>query len=181
MSRKSKTNPLVDKSQLDSPLENETAFDSKDKLDTDVTTLPKVDKKAVDPFDGFVLVIEDGKALKLSPKTQNHVFYQLAKKEEDNSLYIRMSGNEGGGLHSKEWVSLNSILTLLDEMKDKPLKSTLLKPVFKGGSANNCGFMAAVLRCNEIGLLTQSEKSVFVHQLHTDYDNNKAKLLAMAN
>jgi len=133
-----------------------------------------------DVLEGFTLLIEDGKALKLSPKTQNHVFYQLAVKDEDNTLHIRMSGNEGGGLHSKLWVSINAITDLLDEQVDKTIKSTLLKPVFKGGSANNCGFMCAVLRSTKIGLLTQSDKSVFVHRLSSDYQVNKAKLLALA-
>ena len=133
-----------------------------------------------DVLEGFTLLIEDGKALKLSPKTQNHVFYQLAVKDEDNTLHIRMSGNEGGGLHSKLWVSINAITDLLDEQIDKTIKSTLLKPVFQGGSANNCGFMCAVLRSTKIGLLAQSDKSVFVHRLSSDYQVNKTKLLALA-
>jgi len=132
-----------------------------------------------DILEGYALLIENGKALKLNPKTQNHVFYQLAVKDDDKTLHIRMSGNEGGGLHSKLWVSINAITDLLDEQVDKTIKSTLLKPVFQGGSANNCGFMCAVLRSTEIGLLTQADKSVFVHRLSDDYQANKAKLLAL--
>lgn len=163
-----KANPLVDETLLDTPAPQTQ------------TALKKPEVKVTDPTEGFTLLVDSGKALKLSPKTKNHVFFQLAKKDEDTKLYLRMSGNEGGGLHSKEWVSVDNILALLDEQKDKSIKSTLLKPIFNGGSANNCGFMAAVLRCAEIGLLTQSEKSVFVHRLHDEYDQNKEKLLGMA-
>lgn len=172
MSRKAKTpkktNPLIDESQLDQPLPPETA------------TLPKSTPKAADPTDGYTLLIENGKALKLSPKTKNHVFFQLAQKQDDQKLYLRMSGNENGGLFSKEWINVDALFELLDENKDKTIKSTVLKSLFKGGSANNCGFLAAVLRCKDIGLLTQSEKSVFVHRLSDGYDKNKEKLLGMA-
>lgn len=145
-----------------------------------VEPLETINVTTNDILDGFTLLIADGKALKLSPKTQNHVFYQLAIKDEDKSLHLRMSGNEGGGLHTKLWVSLDEVIAILDEQKGKAIKSTLLRPVFQGGSANNCGFMAAVLRSSQIGLLIQSEQSVFVHRLSSDYENNKATLFSMA-
>ncbi len=137
--------------------------------------IPAIDKHLL----GYTLIVENGKALKLSPKTQNHVFYQIATQDDDDSLHIRLSGNEGGGLHSKEWISVDAIIAVLDEMKDQPIKSTILKSVFKGGSTNNTAFLAAVLRSDAIGLLTQSEKSVFIHQLSADYDERKKVLLAL--
>ena len=135
--------------------------------------VPAIDKHLL----GYSLIVENGKALKLSPKTQNHVFYQIATQDDDESLHIRLSGNEGGGLHSKEWISVNAIIEVLDAMKDQPIKSTILKSVFIGSSTNNAAFLAAVLRSNEIGLLIQSEKSVFTHKLSADYENRKAELL----
>ena len=134
---------------------------------------PAIDKHLL----GYSLIVENGKALKLSPKTQNHVFYQIATQDDDDSLHIRLSGNEGGGLHSKEWISVNAIIEVLDAMKDQPIKSTILKSVFKGGSTNNAAFLAAVLRSDEIGLLAQSEKSVFIHKLSADYEERKTTLL----
>jgi hypothetical protein len=156
MSNKQKTNPQTDKTLSDAAMAQPNS-----------------------PLDGFTILVSDGRALKLSPKTKNHVFYQIGIKDDDKTLHLRMSGNEGGGLHSKEWVSFDAITAILDDQKDKVIKSTLLKPVFKGGSANNCGFMAAVLRSNDINLLMQSAKSVFVHCLADEYDENKAKLLGM--
>lgn len=135
--------------------------------------VPAIDKHLL----GYSLIVENGKALKLSPKTQNHVFYQIATQDDDESLHIRLSGNEGGGLHSKEWISVNAIIDVIDAMKDQPIKSTILKSVFKGGSTNNAAFLAAVLRSNEIGLLAQSEKSVFIHKLSADYEERKTTLL----
>ncbi|MCD9482849.1 hypothetical protein GLP25_06565 [Photobacterium phosphoreum] len=135
--------------------------------------VPAIDKHLL----GYSLIVENGKALKLSPKTQNHVFYQIATQDDDESLHIRLSGNEGGGLHSKEWISVNAIIDVIDAMKDQLIKSTILKSVFKGGSTNNAAFLAAVLRSNEIGLLAQSEKSVFIHKLSADYEERKTTLL----
>ncbi len=135
--------------------------------------VPAIDKHLL----GYTLIVENGKALKLSPKTQSHVFYQIAAQDDDGSLHIRLSGNEGGGLHSKEWISVNAIVEVLDAMKEQPFKSTILKSVFKGGSTNNAAFLAAVLRSDEIGLLTQSEKSVFIHKLSADYEERKTTLL----
>lgn len=145
----------------------------KNENDIKDVVLPDVDKHLL----GFTLLVQHGEALKLSPKTQNHVFYQIAVKEEDNTLHVRLSGNEGGGLHSKEWLSVDSILDILDGFVDQPIKSTVLKSVFKGGSANNAAFLAAVLRSDEIGLLVQSEKSVFIHKLSADYEMRKTTLL----
>ena len=126
---------------------------------------------------GLTLIIENGSALKLSPKTENHVFYQIAADDNESKLFIRLSGNEGGGLHSKEWIAVSSITELLDSLENQVIKSNQFKSVFKGGSANNAAFLAAVLRAKDIGLLVKSDKSVFMHKLSDDYEANKDKLL----
>ncbi len=122
-------------------------------------------------------ILREGKALKLSPKSTNHVFYEIAIHNEENELYIRMSGNEGGGLHSKEWVPLKDIFAVLDVQGDKPFKSSALKCVFSGQSANNAGFMCGV--CREMGLIIKSEKSVFLHVLAPDYEQRRDELLSL--
>ncbi|KZN13948.1 hypothetical protein [Marinomonas sp. TW1] len=126
----------------------------------------------------MTVVINDGKALGLNTKKNHHIFYQLAY-DQNNSPFIRMTGNEGGGLHTKSWIDLLEVFSLLEEQEGKAIKSTLLTPVFKSGSANNCGFFAAVLRNPDIGLLSRSDKSVFVHRLSEQYAENKEKLLTL--
>ena len=91
------------------------------------------------------------------------MFFDLIKHDEDGKLYLRLSSNEGGGLHSKEMVLLQSIFTILDKQGQKPFKSTVLKLIFRSLSANNSGFLAGILRSSDIGLITQSGKSVFLH------------------
>ncbi|WP_218759887.1 hypothetical protein [Vibrio parahaemolyticus] len=131
------------------------------------------------PVDHFTNIVREGKAKKLSPKTENHVFYEIAIHDEENELHIRMSGNEGGGLHSKEWIPLKDITAVLDVQGDKPFKSSVLKCVFSGQSANNAGFMCGV--CRGLGLIIQSEKSVFLHVLATDYEQRRDELLSLVD
>ena len=131
------------------------------------------------PVDHFTHIVREGKAKKLSPKTENHVFYQIALHDEENELHIRMSGNEGGGLHSKEWIPLKDITAVLDVQGDKPFKSSVMKCVFSGQSANNAGFMAAC--CRGLGLIIQSDKSVFLHVLAPDYEQRCDELLSLVD
>ncbi|EJE8520997.1 hypothetical protein M5237_004099 [Vibrio parahaemolyticus] len=131
------------------------------------------------PVDHFTHIVCEGKAKKLSPKTENHVFYEIAIHDEETELYIRMSGNEGGGLHSKEWIPLKDITAVLDVQGDKPFKSSVMKCVFSGQSANNAGFMCGV--CRGLGLIIQSEKSVFLHVLAPDYEQRRDELLSLVD
>lgn len=133
----------------------------------------------VDPYFGFTLVIPQGKAVKLNPKTNNHVFFEVAIKADDKTLHIRMSGNEGGGLHSKEWLALTLICELIEKHQGQSFKSTIFNPLFKGSSANNAGFLGAVLRCEKIGLLNASNVALYQHQVPADYVARKAVLMAL--
>jgi hypothetical protein len=144
-----------------------------------VKDAPLDEQAKPDKFDHFSNIVLSGKGKKLSPKTTNHVFFDIAEHDEEGELYLRLSGNEGGGLHSKEWINLTKLFAILDEQVDKPFKSTALKPAFKGASANNAGFLAGALRSPDIGLITQSGTSVFLHLLADDYEAQKAKLLAL--
>ncbi len=131
------------------------------------------------PVDHFANIVREGKAKKLSPKTENHVFYEIAIHDEENELYIRMTGNQGSGLHSKEMIPLKDIIAVLDVQGDKLFKSSVLKCVFSGQSANNAGFMAAC--CRGLGLIIQSEKSVFLHVLALDYEQRRDELLSLVD
>lgn len=143
------------------------------------TSKPKTPAVNVEPYEGYNVVISQAMALKLNPKTQNHIFFDVAVKEEDNKLYLRMSGNEGGGLHSKEWLPVEPILSLIDKYQGQSFKSTIFNSLFKGSSANNAGFLGAVLRSPALGLLKASDVALFQHQVPTDYEAKKAVLTAL--
>ncbi|MGR5195808.1 hypothetical protein ACPV4H_18115 [Vibrio rotiferianus] len=129
--------------------------------------------------DHFTNIVREGKAKKLSPKTENHLFYEVAIHQGERELYIRISGNQGGGLYCRSWIPLKDITAVLDVQGDKPFKSSVMKCVFSGQSANNAGFMAAC--CRGLGLIIQSEKSVFLHVLAPDYEQRRDELLSLVD
>ncbi|HHY0592154.1 TPA: hypothetical protein ACVU5N_004446 [Vibrio parahaemolyticus] len=131
------------------------------------------------PVDHFTHIVLEGKAKKLSPKTENHLFYEIAIHQGEKELYIRISCNQGGGLYCRSWIPLKDITAVLDVQGDKPFKSSVLKCVFSGQSANNAGFMAAC--CRGLGLIIQSEKSVFLHVLVPDYEQRRDELLSLVD
>ncbi|UPS13988.1 hypothetical protein J6320_21260 [Vibrio alginolyticus] len=131
------------------------------------------------PVDHFTHIVLEGKAKKLSPKTENHLFYEIAIHQGEKELYIRISGNQGGGLYCRSWIPLKDITAVLDVQGDKPFKSSVLKCVFSGQSANNAGFMAAC--CRGLGLIIQSDKSVFLHVLAPDYEQRRDELLSLVD
>ncbi len=200
MVRKAKTNEVTKSDSTQPPstdaqnsvfddAENpvETITDSPTEPDQKVTTeddkSPKQTEKSAKKdqlLEGYTIILEQGKALKLSPKTQNHVFYQIATHDEDGQLCLRINGNEGGGLHSKEWLSVEKITETLEGLTGQIIKSTMLRSIFKGGSSNNTAFLAAILRSPEIGLLVKAGDTIFSHELAPDYEQRKADLLNLA-
>jgi hypothetical protein len=161
------------------PIDASTAETGADKASDLTNKTPAVTEDITDIKPIFNVVLE-GKGKKLSPKTKNHVFFEVAVNEDDNELYLRLSNNEGGGLHSKEWIKVDAVFELLDQQDNRPFKSTVFKSVFKGASANNAAFLAASVRAEGLGLIGPSEKSVFLHVVVADYAEHKARLQALA-
>ena len=128
-------------------------------------------------------VIVDGRAEKLSTKKRGFVTFSLATCVDTGELELRLTGNDGGtGLHSKEWLSVGAIVEVLNfQVLDKPFKSTVFKSVFKGASANNASFLAAVLRSKDINLIVSTEKSQYLHMIPNNYESVREQLLAKAS
>ena len=125
-------------------------------------------------------IITDDKANKLSPKSPGFIYFQLGKCIETGEIELRLISTDGGGLHSKEWVNLTAIFDVIDcQLPDKPFKSGVFKAVFKGASANNASFLAAVLRSNAINLIGSTEKSIYLHQLNGELEKKKEALLKL--
>ncbi len=141
---------------------------------------PDTANQQPDPDTNYELIIERGEADKLSPKSVGKIYFQFAKNLEDSGLYLRITGNDGGGLHSREWVDFQKVIDTISPQSNHPFKSTLLKSCMKGKSSNNTSFLAAILRSPEIRLIKASDKSAFLHLLVDDFDNGAAALLQRA-
>ncbi len=94
-------------------------------------------------------VIKSAKAPKISARANGLLHYEVGKNDEERYA-LRITANDTGGLFSKHWLSLDDILALLDLLKDAPFKSVALKALFVRGSANNHGFLAAILRAEKL-------------------------------
>ena len=94
-------------------------------------------------------VIKSAKAPKISARASGLLHYDVGKNDEGRYA-LRSTANDTGGLFSKHWLSLDDILALLDILKDAPFKSVALKALFVRGSANNHGFLAAILRAEKL-------------------------------
>lgn len=62
-----------------------------------------------------------------------------------SEIFMCMSSNSGGGWFSTDWISLQAILSALDNAH-KPLTSYALQPLFKGKSVNTPAFLFAALK-----------------------------------
>ena len=180
-----KSNPSLNEDSVEVTLEEalaeEAAADAAEKSTESVTAkVPKAKADAPDPDEGFTILIEKGEAHKISPNAEGLIFYQVAKKDADDSIYVRIDSNETGGLHSREWIALTDIIELLRGQKSNDFSSTILKSVIVGKSRNNTSFLAGILRSEGIALIQPSPEGIFLHRLAANFDAQAEKLLALS-
>ncbi|HGU7073838.1 TPA: hypothetical protein ACG71J_004688 [Escherichia coli] len=76
----------------------------------------------------------------------------------------------------KDWISLSKIASVLETQPATGFSSGVFRPLFKGASANNAGFLAAVLRSPDICLLEAHPEKLFTHVLYPDWRERLNKL-----
>ncbi|WP_191967268.1 hypothetical protein [Aeromonas caviae] len=123
-------------------------------------------------------VIKSAKAPKISARASGLLHYEVGKNDEGRYA-LRITANDTGGLFSKHWLSLDDILALLDILKDAPFKSVALRALFVRGSANNHGFLAAILRAEK--LLVAAEPNSPFHRVGLSLSDWSTQLDAPAN
>lgn len=123
-------------------------------------------------------VIKSAKAPKISARASGLLHYDVGKNDEGRYA-LRITANDTGGLFSKHWLSLDDILALLDILKDAPFKSVALRALFVRGSANNHGFLAAILRAEK--LLVAAEPNSPFHRVGLSLSDWSAQLDEPAN
>ncbi|SFF95777.1 hypothetical protein [Neptunomonas qingdaonensis] len=123
--------------------------------------------------------IRQRSAPKLSPKSTDELTYEIGIHAETKQLHLRIASNGTGGYFSDEWIPVETIEKCFDATfnKAKPFSSTRLRPVFaQGKSANNAGFLAAVLRQEQ--LISPHESNCFQHLLTGDFDKWKHQVIS---
>ena len=100
-------------------------------------------------------------AAKLSARSSGGITYLLLASEADPALYLAVTANEGGGLWSKEAVSLDSIEEILSPYAEQPFPTKALRGAVVGRSSNNPPFLCAVLK--DLGLIAKSPDKAHQH------------------
>lgn len=106
-------------------------------------------------------------AAKLSTRSSGGITYVLLASEDDPALYLAVTGNEGGGLWSREAVCLDTIEEVLAPYADQPFPTKALRGALVGRSSNNPPFISAALR--DLGLIAKSPDKAHQHVKHGDW------------
>jgi hypothetical protein len=126
------------------------------------------------------LSLKQGKAAKAGARSQGYVHYRLLTDTEHRQLYITLVANDSSGGFSREIVPFARIESAVQGLDlHKPISSKLFQSCFISKSQNNAGFLAAVLR--QENLLKAVPESAHQHALAPDWSSWKTAMLALAD
>ena len=113
-------------------------------------------------------LLNAGTAKKLGQYSDGILNYHVLADKERRGLLIAVTRNEGGGYFSRERVPFRTIVTCVEKYKaGVPFVSKVLKDVFISKSANNAGFLCAVLHA--LGLLAAAPAAKTQHVVTGDW------------
>lgn len=105
-------------------------------------------------------------AAKLSPRSQGGISYVLLADTTDTpELHIAVTANEGGGLWSKEAVSLTTLEAVIDAHAGATFPTKALRGAMVGRSSNNPPFCLAVLK--DLGLVAPAPDKARLNEIHS--------------
>ncbi len=115
---------------------------------------PRSAKKAQaqeEPGEATVTILREGRAEKLSPRGEGRLTYQVGRLGD--AVYLRISANESSGRFSREWVEVSALRNSLAQLPKDAGEfkgAAALRSAWKGQSACNGGFGAAVLKAEGV-------------------------------
>ena len=113
-----------------------------------------------DNDDNPIQVIKEGTCPTSSGKST--LTYNIGIDDSGNP-WIKVAGNDGGGMFSPEWISIDDIKAAISDWpEDQGITSNTFRRIFRGKSANTPGFLVAVLCA--VGLLEPMPDKKRVHQ-----------------
>lgn len=124
-------------------------------------------------------LVKKQSAAKTSMNAQGCISYGILRNEAATEAFVCLLGNDSAGYFSQEAVALSEIERCLEDMtSDKPIPAKLFRMAFRSKSANNPGFLAAVLRAE--GLLVAAPEATYQHRLGGDWSAWRKDVLAQA-
>ena len=122
-------------------------------------------------------LLNAGTAKKLGQHSAGILNYHVLADNNRRGLLIALTRNEGGGYFSRERVPFSTVVTCLEKYKlGVPFVSKVLRGVFISKSANNAGFLCAVLQA--LGLLAAAPEARTQHVVTGDWPFWEKNMLA---
>jgi hypothetical protein len=91
----------------------------------------------------LIRVTRDGTCPSLSGRSK--LTYEVGT-DPAAEVHVRIAKNSGTGYFNRDWVAWDAIRQILAKNLGLPISLHTLTPLFKGTSANNAGFLLAVLK-----------------------------------
>lgn len=93
-----------------------------------------------------------GSCPKLTTRGRGDLSYEIGVDEATGASYVRIASNVSSGAFSNEWLALSQIRTLLETKAEqqKSFSAVSLEGLFHRRSANNHGYLAAVLKAEGV-------------------------------
>lgn len=141
------------------------------------TSLPPPAQKAEPVISIVYQSLKTASADKSGQRASGKVHYRLLTDEPRSELFVMIVGNDSSGYYSREAVPMAAIQQRLATLENpKAFSSSVFQSCFVGRSANNGGFLAAILRAE--GILQPLPDKAHLHQfVLSDIDAWKAQLL----
>ena len=125
------------------------------------------------------LSLKVGRAKKTGVRSKGYIHYRLLCDPAKEHLYVTIVANDSGGAYSREILAFNTICSCLEGIDTrKPIASKLFQKAFIGKSANNAGFLAAILWAEQ--LLEPAPDAIHQHIVKPEWTTWKTAMLALA-
>lgn len=124
------------------------------------------------------LLLRSTQARKVGQRATGKIQYEILCDIKRESVFIRITGNEGGGYFSREKIDFDETIECVTGLDSgRALPSKAFAAAFVGRSSNNAGFLAAVLRAE--GLLDAAPGTDFQHVISGDWSAWKNETLKL--
>jgi len=124
------------------------------------------------------ILLRSGEARKVGQRSTGAIRYDIVSDSERTKVFIRITGNDGGGYFSREFIDFDKAIDSVASYKDgSPFPSKVFASAFVGKSSNNAGFLAAVLRGEQ--LLDAAPGSDFQHVIAGEWADWKVAALQL--
>lgn len=143
---------------------------------TTTTSTHHPNKNAGELHPAEYLSLKLARAAKSGQRAHGVMHYRILTDHQHKELFLMMVDNEGSGYFSREVVPFGKVEHCLTAaVNPKAMPATAFRAAFIGKSANNPGFLVAILRAE--GLLSAVPGKVHLHQISGDWHVWKTELL----